>query len=398
MTERIDCLKREVIMNDKKIVLYGNGSSGNHGCEAIYRGTKEVLDCPLLIQTENETEDRKYGIDQIAELSASKTAKAPFLAKAKAYYSLKINKSFTEMDGVYYLNAIKKASVKSDIALSVGGDNYCYGYPEIYAYLNKMYKKYGFKTILWGCSVEPKLTEDRKVAEDLKSYEHIVARESITYDALKRIGANVSYCPDPAFYMKAEQTPIDERLNKSTIGINCSPMIVNNENRKGIVYQNYKETIEYILRETNMNIALIPHVVWQNNDDREVLYKLYDECNEKNRIIKIKDHNAPQLKYIISKCKVFIGGRTHATIAAYSTGVPTIVVGYSVKAKGIAKDLMGNLDNFIIPVQELNSNSQLTNCIIKLLASYDEVKERLIQTTSSFDVYKEQTKERICNL
>ncbi|MBR6155326.1 MAG: polysaccharide pyruvyl transferase family protein [Lachnospiraceae bacterium] len=383
---------------DKKIVLYGNGSSGNHGCEAIYRGTKEVLDFLMLIQTENAAEDRKYGIDQIAELAPSKSSDVSVIAKAKAYYSLKVKKSFVEMDGIYYLDAIKNASKQANIALSVGGDNYCYGYPEIYAYLNRMYKQFGFKTVLWGCSVEPKLTEDAKVVKDLRNYERIVARESITYDAVKAIGANVIYSPDPAFFMKPEAVDIDERMNKDTIGINCSPMIIRNEKSEGMTYQNYRELIEYILRETDMNVALIPHVVWKQNDDRQVLARLYEECSDKNRIILVEDHSAPQLKHIISKCKVFVGARTHATIAAYSSGIPTLVVGYSVKARGIAKDLMMDQDNYIIPVQDLHNSDQLTKYTVKLLSEYDSVKAQLIRSTAKYNEYRDMVRKEIYSL
>ena len=66
-----------------------------------------------------------------------------------------------------------------------------------------------------------------------------------------------------------------------------------------------------------------------------------------------------QLKYLISKCKMFIGARTHATIAAYSTCVPTLVVGYSVKAKGIAKDIFGTYENYVLPVQSLKKEDDL---------------------------------------
>ena len=65
----------------RKIVLFGNGSSGNHGCEAIYRGTRELLECPLLIQTENEAEDSKYGIGQFADLSPSKSSDVSLIGK-----------------------------------------------------------------------------------------------------------------------------------------------------------------------------------------------------------------------------------------------------------------------------------------------------------------------------
>ena len=36
---------------------------------------------------------------------------------------------------------------------------------------------------------------------------------------------------------------------------------------------------------------------------------------------------------------MFIGARTHAVISAYSMCVPTIALGYSIKSRGIAKDL-----------------------------------------------------------
>ena len=385
-------------MINKKIVLYGNGGSGNHGCEAIYRGTKEILNCPLLIQTENESEDKKYGIDQIADLSPSKSSKVPFLTKAKAYYSLKANKSYTEMDGIYYLDPIKKASKESNIALSVGGDNYCYGYPEIYDYLNRMYKQHGFKTVLWGCSVEPRLIENEKIVRDLRNYDRIMARESITYAALKQVGANVVYCPDPAFVMKSKAIKIDERMNQDTIGINLSPMVISNEKRTGIAYQNYKELIKYILRETDMNIALIPHVVWKNNDDLEVLSRLYEECVEKNRVITIEDHNAPELKYIISKCRFFIGARTHATIAAYSSGVPTLTVGYSVKAKGIATDLFGNDEHYTLSVQSLKEETDLIK-EYKWISFYENsIRERLNKVISGYEEFFIKAAETIYQL
>lgn len=41
-----------------KIVLYGNGGSGNHGCEAIVRGTFELLQESFLIASEAVEEDK----------------------------------------------------------------------------------------------------------------------------------------------------------------------------------------------------------------------------------------------------------------------------------------------------------------------------------------------------
>ena len=101
-------------------------------------------------------------------------------------------------------------------------------------------------------------------------------------------------------------------------------------------------------------------MVWQSNDDRTVLNRLYEEFGRHERLIPVEDHSAPELKYIISKCRLFVGARTHATIAAYSSGVPTLVVGYSVKARGIARDLFGTEEGYVLPVQGLKEPGELT--------------------------------------
>ena len=66
-----------------------------------------------------------------------------------------------------------------------------------------------------------------------------------------------------------------------------------------------------------------------------------------------KIYDCEELKFIISNCSFCIAARTHASIAAYSSLVPTLVIGYSVKSKGIALDLFGDYENFVIPVDKM---------------------------------------------
>ena len=385
-------------MSETKFVLYGNGSSGNHGCEAIYRGTGALLAERFLIQSENIAEDQKYGVDQIADLHKAIDGKPGLFDSIQAYAKLKISKNFTDMDGIRYLSSIKEIKKNASIAMSVGGDNYCYGYPDLYAYLNRAYHKAGLKTVLWGCSVEPELTKDIRVVKDLKTYDLIVARESITYEAIKSIGANIVYCPDPAFFMKPQEIEINDIFRNDTVGINCSPMIISNETKDGIVYQNYAELIRYILSNTNLNIALIPHVVWQNNNDLTILSRLYEEFDKDNRICLVEDHNAQQLKYVISKCKLFVGARTHSTIAAYSSFVPTLVVGYSVKARGIAKDLFGKENSYAVSAQKFNDRTDLTDAFIKLMNHQDEIREQLHKAVGGYADIADQTVAQVKSL
>lgn len=361
-----------------KTILYGNGGCGNHGCEAIVRGTYELFKKPLIISSENIYEDIRYGLEEFCDIYDAKAGSPGKLEFVKAYMKLKIMGDYTAMDGLPYLSTIRELSDKSTLALSVGGDNYCYTNQKFYAFLNKAYQDNGVKTVLWGCSIEPEIVKDADVSRDLKSYKLIVARESITYKAVKEIDANVVLAPDPAFFMQAKECELDQRFNNgNVIGINISPMILSNEKQSGAAYANYKNLVEFILRNTNMNIALIPHVVWQQNDDRRVLKKLYDDFRHDQRLIMVEDHKAPELKYIISKCRMFVGARTHSTIAAYSTMVPTLVVGYSVKARGIATDLFGTDEKYVLPVQNLKNEGELTEAFCWMSDNEDKIRNHL---------------------
>ena len=91
----------------------------------------------------------------------------------------------------------------------------------------------------------------------------------------------------------------------------------------------------------------------------------------------IGDANAEQLKGVISKCRFMVAARTHASIAAYSTCVPTLVVGYSVKAKGIAKDIFGSYEDYVLPVQNLESPNDLTYKFKWLMDHENEIRNHL---------------------
>ena len=79
------------------------------------------------------------------------------------------------------------------------------------------------------------------------------------------------------------------------------------------------------------------------------------------------------MKYIISQCCFFVGARTHATIAAYSSCVPTLVVGYSVKARGLARDIFGTENGYVIPVQKMKSEEDLLHVFKPLWNKREEI-------------------------
>ena len=382
-----------------KYILYGNGGSGNHGCEAIVRGTKALLKEEPVIYSIAPEEDKKYGLEQIGNVRLSISKKKFNFSMLYAYLKMKITGNYRDMDAAIYIPMIKQAKRESDIALSIGGDNYCYKGTEIYRDLNRIYHQKGLKTVLWGCSVEPDIVQEPETSKDLRRYNMIVARESITYEAIKKIGGNVILSPDPAFYMEPQICEMDSRLlEEDVIGINISPMILKCAKNSDIAYKNYLELMKYIIDESNATIALIPHVVWENNDDRKVLRKLYEDLGKSERIVLVEDHTAPELKYIISHCRLFIGARTHATIAAYSSLVPTLVVGYSVKARGIAKDLFGTEDKYVIPVQELQDSMTLVETFRWLDNNYKDIHKHLKEIMPQYMSKGYKAKEKILEL
>lgn len=383
------------------IVLYGNGSAGNHGCEAIVRGTVAVLgkENTYTVHSAQPEDDIYYGLQELVRVHPAVSAVKKDIRFLFAYLKMKTAKVHTDMDGLGYVSGIRRAARECVVALSVGGDNYCYPGTEIYGWLNREYQKNGMKTILWGCSVEPDVVEKSATARDLASYNLIVTRESISYEAIRKVQKNTILAPDPAFFMEPQACPLDERMaSGNVIGINISPMIISAEKKAGMAYENYKRLIAHILQATDAYVALIPHVVWASNDDRMVLHRLWEEFNRDSRLVLVEDHNAPEMKYIISHCRMFVGARTHATIAAYSSCVPTLVVGYSVKARGIARDLFGTEDGYVLPVQQLSDSEQLTRAFVWIARQEDQIRGHLKKILPSYCAMSRDAIKAIKNL
>ena len=62
-------------------------------------------------------------------------------------------------------------------------------------------------------------------------------------------------------------------------------------------------------------------------------------------------------------------------IAAYTTKVPTIVIGYSVKAEGIAKDIFGTTEHYVLPVDVLTADDILLKEFIYLMQHEDSIRQ-----------------------
>lgn len=365
----------------KNIVIYANGPAGNHGCEALTRSIHSILhaDHNLKFASLDIAEDSHYGLDKLVDfIPLSKSIK-----KDWRYLMYLIAQKFSYSDYRYYKLLYREflQYVQKDVIYcSAGGDNYSYNNNTWLNCLNSEIIKRGGKTVLLGCSLLDKITDPEMIA-DLSHYSAIITRESISYNAAKEAGIKSDlYCiPDPAFALPKVECELPPAfIPGNTVGINVSPMIIGYEKNAGMTMANYQHLIDFILNETDMNVALIPHVVWEDTDDRKPLSLLYNKNKETGRICMIEDHNAEELKGYIARCRFMVAARTHASIAAYSTQVPTLVVGYSVKARGIARDLFGEEDRYVIPVQSLSQKESLKNRFIWFLENESAIRSHYL--------------------
>ncbi len=361
------------------IALYAHGGSGNHGCEALVRSTIKALGIngnQFTVFSEHPKEDLAYHLDQ---LSTVKPTSNPLpTGFRRLLYNLRMK--WSPDDRIYYktiYRSFPKRIGNCDIALAIGGDNYCYsGFTERFSILNDMLTHRGIPTVLWGCSIDPERINPMML-RDLSKYHLITARESITYQALLDRGLKqVHLIPDTAFCLDRKLSSLPLEVETDIVGINVSPLIMRQEPKSGITIDNYRHLIRHILTATPYSLMLIPHVVWKGNDDRVPLQVLYEEFKDSQRIIMLDDSDAESLKGYISRCRFLVAARTHASIAGYSTGVPTLVVGYSVKAKGIATDLFGDDTHFVVPISSLQEPTQLTHAFQWIVSHEDEIRQR----------------------
>lgn len=372
----------------KNILIVLNSIMYNRGSEALIRGLTTICkkyykDAYITLVSGEENFSSGINIENVD----SYCKKINYSSKSVMHYIVAVLKRIKMKKLIVKLqySKLKKIAQGQDIIIIIGADNYdiTYGIQEqmneLHTYLRKNTKA---KMILYDCSIaERDITDTLK--RDLKNFDIVTVRETISRDNIKDIiKENKLYVfPDPAFVMASEEVKLPEVFNKGTgvVGINVSNLITSPKygSKSEDILNAYTNMIDYILANTEKNIVLIPHVM--NNADLGTLSKLYERYSNNNRIYLITDEtlNAKQLKYIISKCDLYVGARTHSTIAAYSTNVPTLVLGYSIKSKGIAKDIFGTYDNYVLPVANLDSDQYLVNGFKWLYSNQENIRETL---------------------
>ena len=184
----------------------------------------------------------------------------------------------------------------------------------------------------------------------------ITVRERLSLEYLKNIGikAPLHLTADPAFTLRpcsdsrlkeivqAEHLP---DANSPIIGISVSETATRwSESSHEDFAKIMAEVCDQLINKYKAKIVFVPHVGYPNdpaNDDRLAGKAVRSLMINRQDVFLIEgDYSCEELKAVIGKCALFIGARTHATIAAASMLVPTIAIAYSIKAFGIMEDIL----------------------------------------------------------
>lgn len=384
------------------VLITGVTGFRNRGVEALVKtnieGIKKVFpNSRIKVLTDTPDYDQIRGVYYGAEYSIDvfRTRKAKLIKKLEPFTK------YIPLSGVFsdYKAGLKQLA-DSEVVLATGGDIFSsdYGDSNQHLYVLELAQRMGKKTGFVAHSIGPfKRKEEanywKKVAE--KS-DLITVRESFTQKYItEQLGLSkdkVVLTADTAFLLdKPAEADIEKLcrfynidLNEPTVVLSISQGIKQfarlNHNEH---FNTWKEIIRVALEDLKLQVVLIPHVQerFTFNDDRIISNLLIESLQYDPRIKVISgDHSASEFKGIISKADLVIAERMHAAIAGLSTCVPTAVLGYSIKAKGIMFDLFGKEaeeKELIIPIKDLINKNDISRWLKDLWMSRENIKKQL---------------------
>ena len=368
----------------KTIYLTGQNNFGNRGCEALVRSTVDLLrnafgDVRVLVPSSDAARDARQW-PEAASLGVE-FVPAPIVPRSFVNW----NRLCRRLPFLLRLDwpafwpdaSLAKLLARCDIVLSIGGDNYSLDYDLASLFLFVGIAEYamaaGRQVVLWGASVGPfgrMPAVERKMLAHLRRLSLITVRESasIAYLAQHDIRDNVLAVTDSAFVMRPEAFDVEPFWPHSAdgvLGLNVSPLIerVRAESAAGsTIVDEVVGFLRDVMARTGVSVVLVPHVAPldanpRNNDEHYLDRILQAAGGATERLVRAPSGlNAAQLKYLISRCDWLIAARTHATIAGFSMAVPTVSIAYSVKAKGINRDLFGH-ERFVLETPSVSRES-----------------------------------------
>ena len=210
----------------------------------------------------------------------------------------------------------------------------------------------------------------------MKKSKQVYTRDEVSFDYVKKMKINAINTTDVAFMLPVESVDMKKENNVLSVGINVSGLLWNGgytgNNQFGLKfdYQMYIKKIIEAFMEMGAKIYLIGHVLPKEDnspeDDYAVCQKIHEQYTD--TVLAPRFKTPMEAKGYIANMDFFIGSRMHATVAAFSTKVPTVPVAYSRKFQG----LYGSLGyDYVIDAKKETLEDAITK-------TFNYVKNRLL--------------------
>ena len=335
-------------------------NNGNRGCVALSVSSMYIID---EILSQAGINYKLYLPD--SQHSECKSHIISINGRDIEYYSIQYNKGLSlkedakiKIKGLLANKKYNKVFKDADFILDIGqGDSFADIYGEFrFKLIDRIHtiaRKYNKPYCLLPQTIGP--FENERIREKaIKSIENsslCMARDKQSYDyVLENVPQqkNVSEYIDVAFFLPYET--ISQDKNYIHVGINISALLWhggytrNNQFGLKCEYQSLvRQLIDYFLNQEKVKVHLVPHVVGAERhieNDYEVSYELWREYNNPNLILAPFALGPVEIKSYIAGMDFFMGARMHATIGAFSSGVPVVPMAYSRKFNGLFVDTL----------------------------------------------------------
>ncbi len=351
----------------KKVLLIGIGGVFNYGCEAIIRGSVDILKrnipgVEIYYASYNYCYDFEKLKDCDVKVIERKRGRMIFrrsLKKLLSFLGVKYNIPYDS------LSWIRKYGF--DTVLSIGGDIYTLSakgeYNESLPRFCEKLQSMGMRYFLWGASVGP-FTANKKAERFFKNHlekvDKIVCREENTVKYLNSIGIynNVVLAPDPAFFVSDNDSVTLSYEEKKYIGLNLSPLSsLHFYKNLDLAVEVQAGIISGIIKKYDKEVLLLPHVFSFNiyDNDLDFLKKVYDwlpDEYKKKTILVSEDLGFIGIKKYIRQCCSVVAARMHCAINSIACDVPAIFLSYSEKSRGMSEYVYGT-DKYAIKLSDI---------------------------------------------
>lgn len=345
-----------------RILITGLTGLGNRGVEALLVATVEGLaacfpGAEFLVSTWSpEADRRRYAVAGV------KWWHDPWPGAVTPRWRSRVARTVRSIAGGRQLALDERwPGKKIDLVVASGGDVFGseYGTQSLEFHLAPLYGAMvrNVPFVMLGHSIGPfRKTSDAEMWKQVAQYAKLITvREPLSYryvtDTLGLPSRVVHQTADVAFLLPADAVML-ERCND----------IINNGDPRGVVVgiapsesisrwsggddnlhlSALSDLIRMVLDSWKAHVLLVPHVQEWFSDDRSIATELWRRLGFDPRVhLAAGDHSASEYKALLSQCELIIAERMHAAIAGLSSGVCTVAIQYSVKARGIVASLVG---------------------------------------------------------